>query len=209
MKMSHRIRHIASLIDRSSVIVDIGSNHGQLPLYLLTSGHPLPIYATEYSLSSFQALKQFLNDTPIQAYQADGLAHLPTDCNTLVIAGMGGSLIVSILKDLFQFPGVTTLILGPQKDNLTLRKNLVNHGFYIEDEEIIKEKGHFYPLIKALRGQRQYSDIEFTLGPKLMEKKSAIFIEYLDHYRTTLLRRKTLSQADILLKAWIEDYVKD
>ena len=208
MKLSHRLRHIASWIDRSSVIVDIGSNHGQLPLYLFTSGHPLPIYATEYSLSSFQALKQFLNDTPIQAYQADGLAHLPADCNTLVIAGMGGSLIVSILKDLFQYLEVTTLILGPQKDNFILRKNLVNLGFYIEDEAMIKEKGHFYPLIKASRGQRQYSDIEFTLGPKLIEKKSSTFIEYLSHYQTTLLRRKTLSHADILLKAWIEDYVK-
>jgi tRNA (adenine22-N1)-methyltransferase len=208
MKLSHRLRHIASWIDRSSVIVDIGSNHGQLPLYLHANGHPLPIYATEYSLSSFQALKQFLNDTPIQAYQADGLAHLPADCNTLVIAGMGGSLIVSILKDLFQYPEVTTLILGPQKDNFILRKNLVNLGFYIEYEAMIKEKGHFYPLIKASRGQRQYSDIEFTLGPKLIEKKSSTFIEYLSHYQTTLLRRKTLSHADILLKAWIEDYVK-
>lgn len=209
MKLSPRLQGLASMVDRSSTIVDIGSNHGQLPLYLKKQGHLGELYATEYSDDSYIALQHFLNETSIVCYQANGLHHLPPQVTTVVIAGMGGLLILSILKQLAQHPQVDTLILAPQKDVFSLRKALDDLGFYICEEQMIKDKGHFYPLLKAIKGYQTYSTIELTLGPLLIQQRSPVFIDYLRHVLNRLNQRQRWSEEEYNLKAWIDQYVKD
>lgn len=208
MKIAPRLKQLASMVDQHSTLVDIGSNHGQLPLYLKANGHLGAIYATEYSVDSFDALQYFLSESEIPCYQADGLHHLPKDVSTVVIAGMGGLLILSILKQLTFHPQVDTLILGPQKDLFALRQGLMDFGFYIVDEHMVEDKGHFYPLIKAIKGLHQYSLVELTLGPMLIKQRSPVFINYLHHFLKSLEQKQRWTEEEHTLKAWIDQYVK-
>ena len=38
MKLSHRLETIASFVRRGSIIADIGTDHGYIPIYLVKEG---------------------------------------------------------------------------------------------------------------------------------------------------------------------------
>ena len=84
---------------------------------------------------------------------SDGLAKLePGEGDTLVIAGMGGPLMERILKDGAKVrEGFQELILQPQSDLPHFRHFLSEIGWEIVREEMIKEDGKFYPMMKAVR----------------------------------------------------------
>ncbi|HBF68490.1 MAG TPA: hypothetical protein DDW20_04120, partial [Firmicutes bacterium] len=67
------------------------------------------------------------------------------------------------------------------RDVYDVRKYLVNHGFYIFFEDIIKENNKFYFIIKFKRGKENYSDLELKYGSKVSNK--VIFNEYLENIK--------------------------
>ena len=69
-----------------------------------------------------------------------------------MIAGMGGPLMERILKDGAKVrEGFQELILQPQSDLPHFRHFLSEIGWEIVREEMIKEDGKFYPMMKAVR----------------------------------------------------------
>ncbi len=208
MALSKRLQTIATLIDQHTIAVDIGSDHGHLPVYLVRQQQVKKMYATEYSLASFTHLKTQLQDEEVTVYQADGLKQLPLDVTTIIISGMGGLLIKDILGELKHYPHVTTLILGPQRDELTIRLWLESNHWFIVDETLIYEHGHYYPIIKATRGTMKLTFIERLFGPKNMMKKDPVFIQFLHQYRMKLTQLPHSDDHQII-KEWIDTYVKN
>jgi tRNA (adenine22-N1)-methyltransferase len=208
MALSKRLQAISTFVDQHAIAVDIGSDHGYLPAYLIRNQHVKKMYATEYSLASFTHLKTQLHDEEVIVYQADGLKHLPLDVTTIIITGMGGLLIQDILSDLEQYPHVTTLILGPQRDEQSIRLWLETHHWMIVDETLIHEHAHYYPIIKATRGTMKLTFIERLFGPKNMMKKDPVFIQFLHHYRIKLTQLP-LTEHHQIIKEWIDTYVKN
>ena len=76
---------------------------------------------------------------------SDGLHELPQDdVDSIVIAGMGGDLVVRILEqDFDKLANVKELILSPQSHLERVRHFLNDHGFRILEEEFLKEDGVF------------------------------------------------------------------
>ena len=89
----------------------------------------------------------------IETRLSDGLTKLePGEGDTLVIAGMGGPLMERILNEGAKVrEGFQELILQPQSDLPHFRHFLSEIGWEIVREEMIKEDGKFYPMMKAVR----------------------------------------------------------
>ena len=111
---------------------------------------------------------------------ADGLAAIePADkVDTITIAGMGGSLIASILeKDKNKLTGIKRLVLQPNVGESQLREWLMNNYYQIMNEKIIEEDNHIYEIIVAEPSvvPFRYSKYELDFGPFLLENKGPVF----------------------------------
>jgi tRNA (adenine22-N1)-methyltransferase len=209
---SQRLQVISSMCPDQGDLVDIGSDHGQLPQLLLKRGFSASLYATELSRDSFQHLKQQLIDLPVKVYQADGLSQLPKGITTVVISGMGGQLIQSILETGKAYlRQIQTLILGPQRDQESLRSWLMKHHWRITDEGFILEEEKAYPIIKVNPGTMQLQPIELAYGPINIQRRDKQFVSWLKQEAITLRKTLTFHKDDHKRQRleWIETYVKD
>ena len=136
---------------------------------------------------------------------SDGIKHLAGSDGVRVIlaSGMGGRLIIDILKELKNKPDVENnigqLVLSPQSDIHKVRKYLVNSGYNIYDEKMLTDGGKYYTVICAQPGcPHGYREYEYRYGKVLIEKKDSVLYEYL---RSELDKKKKIiadirSQAD-------------
>ena len=74
-------------------------------------------------------------------------------------------------------------------DFIKMYEFLVKNGFYIDDEELVKDKKFIYQIIKFKKGKRHYSKKEYFFGPVLIKKKGTLFEEY---YKREKLSREIL-----------------
>lgn len=209
---SQRLQVIASMCPDQGNLVDIGSDHGMLPQLLLKQGFTASLYATELSQNSFQHLKHQLIDLPVRVYQADGLNQLPKEVATIVITGMGGQLIQSILEaGQTKLRHIQTLILGPQRDQELLRAWLMKHEWNIIDERFVLEDQKGYPLMKVVKGKMHLAPIELAYGPYNIQRREQAFISWLKLESQTLQKVITFHNDDDKRRRleWIETYVKN
>ena len=78
-----------------------------------------------------------------------------------------------------KYKQVTTIILSPNNDTNRVRKEITKLGFYIEDETLIKDKNHIYPIIVFKRGKKKYKKEDYIYGPILIQKQEPLFIDFL------------------------------
>jgi tRNA (adenine22-N1)-methyltransferase len=209
---SQRLQTLASLCPTHGPLVDIGSDHGQLLKILFLKGFNFPLYGSELSTSSFQSLKKSTEDFPFRLYQADGLNQLPSEVITLVIAGMGGLLIMDMLtKGSASLSKIQHLVLGPQRDVHKLRHWLGDHGWMITEEKFVLEADQGYPLLVAQRGQMKLNDIEASYGPILIKQRDPSFLNWLRLEQLSLSKALTLhDNKDKQTRLdWINNYVNN
>ena len=179
--ISNRIKYISTFIDESMLIGDIGSDHGYLPLYLFENNKITYAYACDNKKGPYLNLLSTFDKTNYNMEFAvnDGLNNLPKKVNTLIITGIGGELIISILSNgKTHLEHIDKMILSPQHNIPKLRKYLSQIGYMISDEGVIKDD-KFYFVIKVEKGTCEYSDFECKYGPILLKKMDNVFLEYL------------------------------
>ena len=94
---------------------------------------------------------------------------------------MGGRNIIGICKDnLNILKKINTLIISPNNYQEDVKKYLCKHGFYISNEEFVKDKKFIYQIIILKRGKKKYTKKEYFFGPIFLEKKGPLFREYYD-----------------------------
>lgn len=163
MNISKRLLTLASLVDNNSKVFDIGCDHGLLSIYLSQTHQ---VVATDISKSSIIKTKENIekyNASNIEVVLTDGLDKLNiSKQDTIIIAGMGTSTILKILKNnINKLPN--TLIIQSNKNIEELRKEICNLGFYM-DKEIIYVDKYLYVMIRFKKGKVNYSDIDYILG---------------------------------------------
>jgi len=207
MKLSKRLQAIAERVSSGARVADIGSDHALLPVYLVQSGKVPSAIAGELNTGPYQAAcKQTaaagLNKV-ISVRQGDGLNVLqPGEADTVTIAGMGGSLMASILEEGRQggmLEGVSELVLQPNVGEEDVRRWLVQWGWLLVDELILEEDGHIYEVLHAKRqtgedivalnaqlypssvtlvgGLLLSQDWVYRMGPYLLQRPTAVFIQ--------------------------------
>ena len=97
-KLSKRLNKIYDFVDAGSIVFDIGADHGKLIIELVKTHKISHGYANENKKGPYNILSLACQNYPnIAVLFSDGIDNLPIDVNTLVLAGMGGHLIVNIL----------------------------------------------------------------------------------------------------------------
>ena len=151
--LSARLQAIADWIPPGAYVADIGSDHGRLPAYLAQRGDVANIVATDLRQKPLDRTHALLTRCGlldrVTLRLQDGLHGLmPQEVDTVVLAGMGGDVMASILAAGPVYPYVTYLI-QPASRPETIRAFLPPHRFVVRRERLIADDGRLYVLIEA------------------------------------------------------------
>lgn len=157
IKLSKRLQQIADYVPVGCRMADIGSDHALLPAYLAKSKLITYAVAGEVNRGPYEAAERqvqtYALESIVQVRMGDGLAVLqPGEVECITIAGMGGSLMVSILDaDPCKLTGVKRLVLQPNVGEDLVRIWLRTHGWLLLQETILEEDGKIYEILVAER----------------------------------------------------------
>ncbi len=194
MKINGRLKHIGDLVEANSFCLDIGCDHAFLDIYLVKQNKNIKAIATDIAEGPVKQARENikregLEDT-IEVRLGNGLDTYSDEVNTVIIAGMGGRNMIGIFKNNMKvLKKIDTIIVSPNNYQIDVKKFLTKNGFYIDDEELVKEKKFIYQIIKFKRGRKHYTRKEFFFGPVLLKKKGNLFEEY---YKREKLSREIL-----------------
>ncbi len=167
--MTPRLLAIAALVRPGASVIDVGSDHGYVPIYLLQNKVARRALATDVNdgplRRSRDNIARFGFSDAIRTQKADGLAGVDvTEFDTCIVAGMGGILIAEILQNAPDLTG-KKLILQPMTAARELRQYLVENGFVITGESLVQEGEKLYVIIEAETGEANpYTPAELLLG---------------------------------------------
>lgn len=182
VRLSKRLQTISDMIPKS-IVADVGSDHGKLIISLFETGKIKFGYAIENKKGPYNKLVKALNDNKLIEYViplfSDGISELPSCVNTIVLAGMGGDNIVSIIKsNPEKLKNVSTIVVDPHSNAMQVRDEITKLGYSIAEEKIIKERNIYYEIIKFIKSDLAfYTDKDLEFGPCLRSEKSAMFKE--------------------------------
>lgn len=178
MKISNRLKTIGDFVPDNASIIDVGADHGLLEKYLLETKNIKNILAIENKIGPFNTLKSNVETLPhVKCLLSDGIEDITEDIDTIVIAGMGGNLILDILsKHPSKLKNVQHIIVDAHKDIELVRRGISNLGFTIAEEKITYENNIYYFIIHFVKGTKTLADIEYEFGYNI--KSDPMFEKY-------------------------------
>ncbi|HEY8449512.1 MAG TPA: class I SAM-dependent methyltransferase [Bacillota bacterium] len=199
MHLSARLLKLASKVPDDTVVADIGTDHALLPIYLVSIGRCPRAIAVEAAEGPFrrarEAIAAFGLEDSIDLRFGNGIEVLqPGEVDVAVIAGIGGTQIVSILE---AQPAVRAsirrFVLQPTRGAAEVRRFLHQNGYRLCDEELVPEARQIHEIIVAEPGVEAIDDeILYEIGPRLLERRDpllgAFIRERIQHYRRILLQ---------------------
>ncbi len=186
-KLSVRLETVAKYVPIESRLADIGSDHAYLPSYLVKNGQISFGIAGEVAKGPYQSAEKNVMaeglSEKIVVRLGDGLEVIrPGEVDCITIAGMGGSLIASILETgKEKLDSVNRLVLQPNINAFAIRSWLVENNWELIAEEIIEEDGKIYEILVAEKGEplKPYHDVQedtgLLVGPFLLQRKEIAF----------------------------------
>ena len=210
MELSKRLQAVADLLDCHEEIADIGCDHGFVSIYLVESRKASRCLAMDVNRGPLERAGEHVIEKRLSTYietrLSDGAkeirfvrdeqGNVRLEVQAALIAGMGGKLMIQIIKDsLDKFQSMEEFVLQPQSEIAKVREFVRQIGYHIEKEDMILEDGKFYPMMKVTKGEKrlnQSTDFPDWLMAKLEanEWKVSEVQELFDEYGECLLREK-------------------
>ncbi len=195
MALSLRLSAIAESLPVGGVICDVGSDHGALPLYLLSTGKCSAAIVTDLNEKPLERAKENLREAGVLEKASfvltDGIeAVLHLEPDAFVIAGMGGETILGILdRGLSRIPEGTQFFLQPMTKAAVLRRFLYKSGFSVRDEKAVYENGKFFLVIQAVYDgiSRACDELVYEYGEFLPKKRSEVIGAFFSSKLSSLL----------------------
>ena len=134
LQLQPRLQCLADLVPQGARLVDVGTDHGYLPVWLLQHGRMESAIASDINTLPLDHARATAAEYGVTACidfrLCPGLAKIGSEeCDTVAIAGMGGETIIGILKAApWTRDGTHTLILQPQTKVDLLRRWLCESG---------------------------------------------------------------------------------
>ncbi len=212
MQLSLRLSAIADMVTEGNRLVDVGCDHGYLPVYLIQQKKIPSAIAMDVRKGPLSRAQEHISQYGLEEYistrLSDGLAGLVAgEGDTLVIAGMGGPLMERILTDGKSVrDSFSELILQPQSDIPHFRRFIQSEGWVIVEEKMVEEDGKFYPMMRVVLEGKQEKDFSETgmnsnsytlqeaFGKFLLEEKNPVLYRYLQ--REARIRAGILKQLE-------------
>ncbi len=136
-------------------MVDVGTDHAYLPVWLTRRGicpHAIGVDIRPQPLArAKETVEKYRAEDLVELRLSDGLHKvLAHEAEDIVMAGMGGEVIAGILEEAswIQDPE-KRLILQPMSRAECLREYLFQHGFALEQEEIVMNNRRLYTVMQA------------------------------------------------------------
>ncbi len=155
MNLTPRLSLAAEMVDKGSIVADIGTDHGYLPVYLVRQGicpraiacdiKALPLEKGRENIAFYH-----LQDK-IETRLSDGLAGInENEADTFTIAGMGADVIIHILSSCPYIKNEKyTLIIQPMSRYYELTKWLFENQFEILIQRCVSEGKRHYTVMKV------------------------------------------------------------
>lgn len=204
MELSVRLHMIAECVEKGMTVADIGTDHGYVPIYLTKKKISPKVIAMDVNKEPLQKAQenalQYHQSDKITTRLSNGLDALePGEVDCVIIAGMGGKLIESILlNNKEKIPTYKKWILSPHKDLESVRGTLEQLNLEITHEDMILEEGHYYTVIVATYNpdldqkledsgmDQETKELHYKYGKYLIESKNKVLqyeiIEELEKY---------------------------
>lgn len=157
-QLDARLQAVADAVRPGSVVADVGTDHGYLICALIAShrcprGYASDIHSAPLACAQSNIAAQGLCHK-ITTLLSDGLHALPAeDIDDIVLAGMGGEHIASLLLDVdWTRDAAKRLILQPMTRAEALRRTLYREGFFLLDETAAVSGKFVYSIMTAAYG---------------------------------------------------------
>ena len=196
---SKRILAIASFIDATDNLIDVGCDHGYLGIYLKKNNKVNDLLLTDLRKSALnnaiENIKKYNLD--INTYLTDGIKKIKIKkYNTISISGMGTQTIIKILSELKKKNTINKLIIQSNNDLDILRSCINNMGYYLEDEKVVYENDIYYVICKFVKSNMKNTNEEIRFG--LIKNDKVNYYEYLIEYYNGILKQIPKTNTDLV-----------
>ena len=183
-KLSIRLETIASLVPFGARVCDIGTDHGYLSIHLKNNNIAKSVIATDLNEKPLENARKNISSsgiTDISLRLCDGLSGVSqNEADTVIIAGMGGEVIVHILKNCEWIKNESLhLILQPTTSAEVLREFLTQSGFEIMSETPVSENKKLYSVMTAKFTNAEYTYPEhfYFIGKIPLNAEGVLYIK--------------------------------
>ena len=207
IKLTDRLRMLADQIEQNETMADIGTDHGFLPIYLWENQISPKVVMADISTGSLDKARANAESRyPGRSFDlrlGDGIQVLENgEVDAVVIAGMGGALMTRILgKDLAKSKSFKKLVLQPRSGQGVLRHWLINHGFAINAESLVREGKYLCEIITARPLEYSTRTLSWEMagcGPDDMEYEAPPWIFSAGPLANELIKNKLTVEEKIL-----------
>ena len=173
LELSSRLQLLADWVPEGTRLADVGTDHAYLPVWLDIHHRVTNAIASDLRKGPLERAKETGRTYGAQHIDfrlCNGLADIrPEETDTIVIAGMGGENIASILAEApWTADGSHTLLLSPHTKAEELRRFLMEHGYEIRREALVSDLGTLYPVMEVTAGEMTLTLGQLWGGAKLL-----------------------------------------
>ncbi len=201
IELSKRMQSVADMIQPCDAVGDIGCDHAFVSIYLVEQHRAKRVIASDVRRGPITIAKRNIEAMnladQIEIRMGDGLDTIvPGEVNAIVLAGMGGMLMIDILERGEEVVArCDQLVLQPQSDIEKVRRYLAEKGYHLADEQMLVDAGKYYNLLDV-----QISDVSrpdklsrsefaddwcYMFGGILLYKKDPVLRSWLVKQRNT------------------------
>lgn len=174
LALQPRLRAIADLVPDGARLVDVGTDHGFIPVSLLLDERIRFAIASDIGAAPLDHARRTADKYDVSSGMdfrlCDGLSGIRSDeVDTIVIAGMGGDNISSILSAAPWTKDGALLLLQPMSKAEVLRRYLPENGYQVLAEQLVADKGVIYPILSVRGGDMPAATDAQAYGGFLLE----------------------------------------
>lgn len=209
---------------------DIGTDHGYLPAAVAIRGHRGKIFAADIAAGPLSEAERQISSRglkgSIRTVLSDGLKEfLPGSLDCISICGVGAGTVVGILEESPEtVRALKKMVLQVNEGEDKIRRWSRKNGFALTDEEMVFEKGRYYPVLvleKSESVRPVCDENENFLSRILILRENEVYYRYLEEkkkYELALadrIAKEIFPDADIragvIRKKWkeAEEYVTE
>ncbi len=160
--LDERLACCVKFVRKNAKVVDVGTDHAYLPIYLVKTGiitHAIASDLREGPLANAEKnINRYGLAEHIKTVLSNGLENVPeTEADDIIISGMGGEVIIDIIKAKWLKNTDKRLILQPMSEDEKLRDFLKDNKFFIEREEAVISKNKVYTVMSVKYVEQKFN----------------------------------------------------
>ncbi|MFR4582270.1 tRNA (adenine(22)-N(1))-methyltransferase [Clostridium cadaveris] len=222
MELSIRLKTISNLVDKCHAIVDVGTDHGYMPIYLTEKALCDKAIASDINRGPVDKAKKNVSlhgmKDKVECRLGPGLTTVKKgEVQGAVIAGMGGNLIRDIILQSYDiFKELDFAVLQPSQNPEVLRKFLYEEGITILEEDLCLDEGIYYEVMKVkFEGNSPVSipEVYYEVSSSLLKSGNVHMKDYLmekiDNNKKILSKIQDVTENALEKKKKVERKIKE